>query len=113
MNNESPATALKLLQCNDCGRLYVPPKYLCTDCDTSDISEVPSRGQGEVYSYTIIHMTFEEFAAEAPYAFGEMKLEEGLVVPGRFTNEGEKTLEIGAKVAFVNWHKGANWFQLT
>ena len=113
MGDIGSQTELKLRQCNRCGKRYVPPKYLCTACDQTDFSDISAQGSGEVYSFTIIRMTFEEFAAEAPYAFGEMKLAEGLVVPGRFTNEKEKPLAIGTKVSFVEWRAGANWFQLT
>lgn len=105
-------TGLKFLKCNACGKLYVPPKYLCTQCDRDDFSEVFSKGIGEIYSFTIIRMTFEEFADQVPYGFGEIKVNEGLVVPGRFTNEKQKAVAIGAKVSFVKWADGANWFEL-
>lgn len=113
MSNKDSETELSLLQCSGCGKQYVPPKYLCTECGKSDFSEVFSQGKGEVYSFTIIRMPFEEFADEAPYAFAEVKLDGGLVVPGRFTNEGEKAVEIGLKVSFVKWDRGVNWFELT
>ena len=105
-------TGLKFLRCNGCGKLYVPPKYLCTQCDQDDFSEAFSKGTGEVYSFTIIRMPFEEFAKEAPYAFGEIKVNEGLVVPGRFTNEKEKAVAIGSKVSFVRRDGAINWFQV-
>ena len=58
-------------------------------------------------------MPFEEFLQEAPYAFAEVKLDEGLVVPGRFTNEKEREVKIGSRVSFVKWDRGVNWFEIT
>ncbi len=65
-----------------------------------------------MYSYTIIRMPFEEFVDQAPFAFAELKADEGLVFPGRFTDEGEKELKIGSKVSFVRRERGINWFEL-
>lgn len=113
MSNKEPGAKLRALRCDKCSRLYAPPKYICCEDSASEFSEVQLAGKGEVYSYTIIRMPFEEFLSEAPYAFAQVKLEEGLVVPGRFTNETEKEIKIGSKVSFVKWDRGVNWFELT
>jgi uncharacterized OB-fold protein len=112
MSNDEPMVALIALRCNGCGKLYVPPRYLCDECGDSEFSEVELEGKGEVYSYTIIRMPFEEFQDEAPYAFAELKSDEGLTFPGRFTNEAEKKLEINSRVSFVRRDRGINWFEL-
>lgn len=112
MSNEESTTILNALKCNGCGKLYVPPRYLCNQCGGRDFSEMGLKGKGEVYTYTIIRMPFEEFMEEAPFAFAELKAEEGLVFPGRFTNEGEKELKIGSKASFVRRERGVNWFEL-
>ena len=104
---------LIVLKCSDCGKLYFPPRYWCNKCDSSQFLQTRLSGVGEVYSYTIIRVPFQEFLDEAPYVFAEVKLDEGLVVPGRFTDEGEKRVKIGSKVSFVNWSRGVNWFKLT
>lgn len=106
------SAALKALRCEDCGRLYVPPRYNCRDCGKNEFSEVNLAGDGEVYSFTVIRMPFQEFQKEAPYAFGEFKVDEGLIVPGRFTNEGERDLKIGSRVCFEKFERGVNWFRL-
>jgi scaffold protein (connect acetoacetyl-CoA thiolase and HMG-CoA synthase) len=112
MSVDSSEGKVRLIQCKWCGKRYVPPRYVCANCNKTDFSEALANGEGEVYSFTIIRMPFEEFAKEAPYAFGEIKLNEGIVVPGRFTNEKEKEVKIGSKVSFLTWERGVNWFQL-
>ena len=104
---------IKALRCEGCERLYYPPRYHCSKCGGSDFSNVHLDGNGEVYSYTVIRMPFEEFLEDAPFAFAEITLDEGLVVPGRFVNEEEKQIQIGSRVSFVNSDKGVLWFRLT
>ena len=113
MSNKDSAMKLGALRCNGCGKLYVPPRYHCGGCGKSDFSEVQLDGNGEIYSYTVIRVPFEEFLAEAPYVFAEFKLDEGLVVPGRIANEGEKEVKIGSRVSFEKWKQGVYWFKLT
>ncbi len=103
---------LKGLQCNECQKLYVPPRFHCSQCGKGDFSEVEIRGNGAVYSYTVIRVPFEEFLEEAPYTFAEVKLDEGLVVPGRFKNNKKKEVKIGSRVSFVKCERGINWFEL-
>jgi len=109
---ETQDLKLKALQCNGCQKLFVSPRYHCSHCGENEFHEVDLNGNGEIYSYTIIRVPFEEFLGEVPYAFAEVKLEEGLVVPGRFTNEKEKEVKIGSRVSFVKWDRGVNWFKL-
>lgn len=112
MSKKDSEMKLRALQCNGCQKLYVPPRFHCSHCGKGEFSEVNLEGKGEVYSFTIIRMPFEEFLEEAPYAFAEVKLDEGLVVPGRFTNEKEKEIKIGSRVSFMKGERGVNWFEL-
>lgn len=113
MEKQDSEMKLKALQCNGCQKLYVPPRYHCSQCGKDDFSEVDLKGKGEIYSYTVIRVPFEEFLEEAPFAFAQVKLDEGLVVPGRFTNEKDKEVKINSRVSFAKWDRGVNWFELT
>jgi uncharacterized OB-fold protein len=112
MGEEGSKLTIKALQCNTCQKLYTPPKYSCTICEKSGFSEVDLKGSGEIYSFTIIRMPFHEFIDEAPYAFAMVKLDSGLVVPGRFIDQEVKKLRIGARVSFARYHRGVYWFEL-
>ena len=100
------------LECKSCGRMYSPPRFHCNKCGESKFAEVHLDGAGEVYSYTVIRVAFEDFREEAPYTFAEVKLAGGLVVPARFTNEKEKEIKIGSKVNFVRRDRRGNWFDV-
>ena len=112
MNNEYSATELGALQCSGCGKLYLPPKYHCSRCGGSNFYTVNLKGDGEIYSSTVIRVPFEKFMKEAPYLFAEVKLDEGLVVPGRLGNEKGKEVKIGSRVSFLKYEQGVNWFRL-
>lgn len=112
MKNGNSGVKIKVLQCNTCRKLYFPPKYCCSQCHKSDFSEINLEGEGKIYSFTVIRMPFEEFIEESPYIFAEVELDEGVVVPGRFTNEDEKDIRINASVSFVRYDRGVNWFEI-
>jgi len=42
-------------RCEDCGVLRHPPRPMCGECQSIQWDSVPSAGQGEVYSYVVIH----------------------------------------------------------
>ena len=103
---------IQLLKCGQCGKLYFPPKYLCPDCGEHEFITVSHTGEGEVYTYTIIRMPFEEFKEQAPFAVAEIRLDQGLVVPGRFTNANDDNISIGSRVKFAVREEQVNWFTL-
>jgi len=112
MADKEAKMKLRALQCNGCGKPFVPPRYRCDRCGGEEFVEVHLRGEGEIYSYTVIRVPFEEFVPEAPYVFAEVRLDEGLVVPARLTEQEQTVVKIGSRVSFVRWDRGVNWFRL-
>ena len=109
---------LLTLKCNECEKLYFPPRYHCNRCGASDFSEIYLKGEGEVYTYTIIRVASEELSKNVPYIFVEVKLDEGLVVPGSMVMEKDKEIRIGSRVSFAGSRESiscssVNCFSLT
>jgi len=102
---------LKVLKCNKCQKLYLPPKYICSQCNHTDFSTIAVKGDGEIFTFTTIRMPFDEFKEEAPFSFAEVVLNEGLVVPARISNE-DKKIKIGSKVSFDKEKNKINWFNV-
>lgn len=73
------ATEGKLLikSCNGCGENFFYPRALCPFCFSDDTQWVETKGQGEVYSFVIVHMGGD------PYVIAYVTLDEG---PTIFTN---------------------------
>lgn len=114
MCDDNSLRKLGIRKCQNCGKMYSPPRYHCSDCGGSRFIDAEViKGTGEVYSWTRIRIPYEEFLKDAPYTFAIIKLDEGLMVPGRFINDGESVADIGSKVRFVKWDGGVNWFETT
>ena len=58
------AGQLCLQRCSDCGGFTHPPRYYCPLCSSGAFTFPPVSGNGKVYSYTVSHMSVEQFIAE-------------------------------------------------
>jgi len=56
---------LKLPKCNDCEMLHYPPRTMCPDCRSTDISYQAVSGKGTIHTYVIlsepIHPAFHPY----------------------------------------------------
>ena len=74
---------LHLQQCESCGRVRHPPRYLCPDCHSPDYRWSPSPGDAELFSWTITHFGFDRgWAEELPYTTVVATLDEGVRMIG-------------------------------
>ncbi len=70
---------LVVQKCNGCGALRFPPRRLCANCLSRESSWTPVSGEGEVYSFIIMHRVYHPaFATQVPYAVATIKLKEGV-----------------------------------
>ncbi len=69
---------LVVQKCDGCGALRFPPRRLCPNCLSRAASWTPVSGEGEVYSFIIMHRVYHPaFASQVPYAVATIKLKEG------------------------------------
>ncbi len=69
---------LVVQKCDNCGDLRFPPRRLCSKCLSRDASWTAVSGEGEVYSFIIMHRVYHPaFANQVPYAVAMIKLKEG------------------------------------
>ncbi len=69
---------LVVQKCDSCGALRFPPRKLCANCLSRQSSWTPVSGEGEVYSFIIMHRVYHPaFATQVPYAVATIKLKEG------------------------------------
>jgi uncharacterized OB-fold protein len=69
---------LVVQKCANCGDLRFPPHRLCSKCLSRESSWTPVSGEGEVYSFIIMHRVYHPaFANQVPYAVAMIKLKEG------------------------------------
>jgi uncharacterized OB-fold protein len=63
--------------CNKCGSILLPPKPICPQCLTKDLSWTEVKNRGKLLTYTVIHVSPAQFQSMAPYALGIVKLDDG------------------------------------
>jgi hypothetical protein len=65
-------------RCADCRELQFYPRSGCRYCGGTSLSWEQMSGSGRIYSFTVIHRApFEAFAADVPYAYALVQLDEG------------------------------------
>ena len=69
---------LVVQQCRSCGQVWHPPLPRCPHCHAADLGWRQVRGDGTIYTYTIVrHPTHYAFADAIPYVLAIVELAEG------------------------------------
>lgn len=101
------------LRCEKCGEMFMPPKYVCTKCNSASLKRFDVSGEGEIFTFTTIRVAPGQFQGEEPYDLAIIKLKEGLKITARIKAEGGKKVEIGAHASFAGKdERGAYWFKV-
>ncbi|MGA2110753.1 MAG: Zn-ribbon domain-containing OB-fold protein [Anaerolineales bacterium] len=88
-------------QCEHCHAKIFPPRDICPECGRATQSRFSFSGQGEVYSFTVIHDAPSGYETQAPYAIALVKLAEGPLVTAQITDVDPRELRIGLPVEMV------------
>ena len=75
------ANQLLLQRCEECSKVYFPPRPFCPVCASRKVSVTKASGKGALYSYVIHHRPVPGFTP--PYAIAVVQLAEG---PRMMTN---------------------------
>jgi uncharacterized OB-fold protein len=87
--------------CPHCEAKIFPPRDVCPNCGGEAKEPYAFSGQGEVFSYTVMHDAPTGFDSTTPYTVAVVKLAEGPMVTAQLTDLGEKPVEIGMPVEMV------------
>jgi uncharacterized protein len=90
-------------KCTNCSTVYFPPRTVCPTCvhhRQSIEKMVPFQlsGEGEVYSYTVVHEPAEGFEMQVPYVVALVKTVEGPVLTGQIVDIEPADARIGLRV---------------
>jgi uncharacterized OB-fold protein len=72
---------LRLQRCDECTKVYFPPRPFCPACASHKVSVFPASGKARLHSYVIHHRRVPGFTP--PYAIAVVELAEG---PRMMTN---------------------------
>jgi uncharacterized OB-fold protein len=87
---------LLIKRCNSCGEAHYFPRALCPFCFSDQTVWEESKGEGEIYSYSLMRKS-----ATGPYAIGYVTLKEGPSLLTNFVDCDFASLTIGQKVKVV------------
>lgn len=92
--------------CRSCGGKFFPPQAFCCHCGSAEWSCEPTDGQGQVYSWVVVHRPFSpETADKVPYGIVAVDLREGGRLIGRYLGDPadlKDALPVRAKVFHEN-----------
>jgi uncharacterized protein len=89
--------------CAQCGTITFPPTALCENCGSPEVSDITLSGEGVLIfvSHSMAPPPNPRFNALAPYAYGHVRLAEGVFVQGIITGLGVEPKEMAAMYARV------------
>jgi uncharacterized protein len=90
------AGELRLQRCDGCGKAVFYPRAVCPHCFGATLIWFTAAGTGSVYSYTVAHRGFGDFAEHAPFTVALVDLDEGVRMMTRIV--GTKNVAIGMRV---------------
>jgi uncharacterized OB-fold protein len=93
---------LVVQRCSQCGAHRFPAREICSNCLSRDVGWVQVSGNGEVFSYNVMHQVYHPgFAAEVPYAVVVVKLDEGPKMISNLVGTAPHDIRIGMRVRVV------------
>ncbi len=88
--------------CVKCGEKFFPPRDICPKCRRlGGIEDFRFSGEGEIYSFTLIHTPPEGFDFQKPYVLAIVKLKEGPLLLSQVVDCKPEDVKIGRKVEKV------------
>jgi len=86
---------LMAARCNKCGQIILPPRPMCPKCLSKDLKWTESPLKGKLLTYTVIHVSPQQFQTVAPYAVGIVELENGAHLPGMIKGISTDQIKVG------------------
>ena len=94
-------------QCNACNGIVFTPRAHCTTCGSLDLTAKVSKGEGEVYTYSVVRQNRNaSFADLGAYAVAYIDLDEGFRMLSNVVgvNDPTKDVHCGQRVR-VEWEQ--------
>ena len=94
---------LKYQVCDDCGGLVWHPRRHCTHCTSLNLSWKTSKGEGTVYTYSIVRQNYHPaFREMIPYVVAWIDLDEGFRMLSNVVDVDVEEVSVGQRVR-VRW----------
>lgn len=84
--------------CNECGRVYHPPRARCPDCLSDDTEWVEASGEGEIYAHSVTRQMGPPYHEATPYVVAYVELAEGPRMLTNVVTDDPEALSVGQSV---------------
>lgn len=81
------APSLLGTRCQECGKHFFPRRARCGVCFSRRVTDVRLARRGQLQSATAVRMAPTEYRGEVPYALGQVRLPEGVLVLAQLTGK--------------------------
>ena len=88
-------------KCNDCGYIAFPPRLICPQCGNTSFKQIRLNPEGEILTYTIIHIAADTFSKEAPFAVAIIETKDGARLTAQVVDCKTDEVAIGKKVRLM------------
>ncbi|KAF5086518.1 Zn-ribbon domain-containing OB-fold protein [Methanobacterium aggregans] len=89
-------------KCSQCGKVFFPKRVICPECRRKGkIEDIHLKGNGKIYTYSVINTPTDEFKSLAPYVVAIIELEEGAKITSQIVDCNPEEVEIGDEVELV------------
>jgi uncharacterized OB-fold protein len=85
-------------KCKGCGKIYFPPRLVCSECKSSNFEDVKLTDQGKLLTWTVIHVGPSQFVDQTPYAMGIVELDGGARLLAQIADYELEELKTGMKL---------------
>jgi uncharacterized OB-fold protein len=92
---------LKANECDVCKTVFFPPKISCPKCRRKSLGKMKDKklsGEGEIITFTIIHIGSEDFENQVPYPIAIIQLDEGPRITAQIIDCETSDVQIGMRV---------------
>jgi len=86
-------------KCNSCGQVFFPKVTSCLSCFNDELKDIVLSQQGNLYSYSVVHMPASHF--KPPYAVGYINMPEGIRIFAPLKMVEGKPFKVGMKMSLV------------
>jgi uncharacterized OB-fold protein len=94
---------LKYQVCDDCGGVVWHPRRHCTHCTSLNLSWKTSKGEGTVYTFSIVRQNYyPAFREKIPYVIAWIDLDEGFRMLSNVVGVDAESVSCGQRVK-VSW----------
>ena len=85
-------------RCKESGKVFFPPRRICPDHKSREFEKVNLPTEGEIVTYTIVHVAEPRFADMVPYADAIVELSDGTRITAMLADVDPDEVKIGMQV---------------